>query len=442
MTKYIHAANRRSQHNARARFQLGEYWLWYHANRDDWCICWYDAEARTNRRVSTGVGGGSGEIPPMEAQRELARWFVEADTDSHPSLPAAMSWSSVRVSQRLRPTPAGSPLLTDILKRWYNDHASKLARAEGYRYAIQHLERFFVQDGEGRVASMARVSDVNNAMIVRFIAFRRLDGVRGETIRGDIAALRSALNWAEREELIEKAPRVRDVDPADRSPPRELEYSIPEVARLLEAAWRLPERRHVHLFIMIMLSTHARVEAVLELDASQIRGDRIFFNAPGRLQTRKKRSIVPIAPTLQPWIESRAGKIIRYRVARSERRCRDGQEPGYFERECRDIGRAFDACLIEAGLVCQRTSVTRSLRGLGSPNTLRHTIHTYLQTRGVPQAQIDAAAGHSSEVGSGRNYTHLRPEYLSDMIDAVEAYWSEMDRYTCVHRRAGPVAHG
>ena len=117
-------------------------------------------------------------------------------------------------------------------------------------------------------------------------------------------------------------------------------------------------------------------------------------------------------------------------------------DPSYFERECRDIGRAFDACLIEAGLVCQRTSGARSLRGLGSPNTLRHTIHTYLQTRGVPQAQIDAAAGHSSEIGSGRNYTHLRPEYLRDMIDAVEGYWNEMDQYTSVHRMACPVAHG
>src|SRR3546814_3831930 len=73
-------------------------------------------------------------------------------------------------------------------------------------------------------------------------------------------------------------------------------------------------------------------------------------------------------------------------------------------------------------------------RGLGSPNTLRHTLHTYLQTVGVPQAQIDAAAGHSSERGSGRNYTHLRPEYLKDFIDAVEAYWREMDRLTKVHR--------
>src|SRR3546814_2435511 len=60
-------------------------------------------------------------------------------------------------------------------------------------------------------------------------------------------------------------------------------------------------------------------------------------------------------------------------------------------------------------------------RGLGSPNTLRHTLHTYLQTVGVPQAQIDAAAGHSSERGSGRNYTHLRPEYLKDFTEAVEA---------------------
>jgi hypothetical protein len=70
----------------------------------------------------------------------------------------------------------------------------------------------------------------------------------------------------------------------------------------------------------------------------------------------------------------------------------------------------------------------------GNPNALRHTCHTYLQAMGVPQAQIDAMAGHSGEQGSGRNYTHLRPEYLKEAIQAVEEYWGAMDKLTRAHR--------
>jgi hypothetical protein len=79
---------------------------------------------------------------------------------------------------------------------------------------------------------------------------------------------------------------------------------------------------------------------------------------------------------------------------------------------------SFARCLVDAGIT--------DSEGLpwGSPNALRYTIHSYLQTVGVPQAQIDAAAGHVSEGGgTGKNYTHLRPEYLEDFAAAVEACW-------------------
>jgi hypothetical protein len=36
---------------------------------------------------------------------------------------------------------------------------------------------------------------------------------------------------------------------------------------------------------------------------------------------------------------------------------------------------------------------------------------------------------------SGCNYTHLRPEYLREFVEAVEAYWTDMDHLTCAHRR-------
>src|SRR3546814_13793052 len=79
-----------------------------------------------------------------------------------------------------------------------------------------------------------------------------------------------------------------------------------QVAGLLEAAWRLQERHHVHLFTLISLSTHGRTEAILELEAPQVRDGIIYFNPPGRMQTKKRRSTVPVAPSLRPWLAGRS----------------------------------------------------------------------------------------------------------------------------------------
>lgn len=340
-----------------------------------------------------------------------------------------------------------------------SEHVVKLARATTYALSVRYWEEFFAQERRaGWITGPVTVETVDNDEIFeRFIAFRKAQGVKGETIRGDLAALRGTLNYARKKRRIPAAPFVPDVDPEDRSGPRALEYSIEQVAGLLEAAWRLPERRHVHLFTLISLSTHGRTEAILELGGEQIKGGRIYFNAEGRRQTTKRRSVVPIAPSLAPWLEGLEGKIIRYRTIRKSSAWADPAVPEYVERPCSEIRTAFGGCLVEAGLrnptlgLCEplldadgnqkveqfKTRPPEPLwRAIGSPNTLRHTLHTYLQTMGVPQAQIDAAAGHNSERGSGKNYTHLRPEYLRDFIEAVEAYWRDMDKLTSVHRRS------
>jgi hypothetical protein len=72
--------------------------------------------------------------------------------------------------------------------------------------------------------------------------------------------------------------------------------------------------------------------------------------------------------------------------------------------------------------------------GIGSPNTLRHTIHTWHKRHGVPEAQIDAAAGHS-EQGTGASYTHLRPEYLREFMSSTEAFWEAVGEFTEAHAK-------
>ena len=283
-----------------------------------------------------------------------------------------------------------------MLGQWFEKVGSKSVRAQASGYSIKRWLSYFATLPEPLV---------DRTTTQGFIDLRLSQGVCGETIHSERATLAAAMKWAVEHELIPIMPVIARVDKKLRSGPKELEFSIEEVGRLITAAARRADRINVLRFILISLSTHGRTQAIHELTSDQIKNGIITFNAAGRRQTDKRRSTVPVAPTLAPWLEGIDGPIIT----------------------SGNVIRSFKFCLAEAGL-------TR-----GSPNTLRHTLHTYLQTVGVPQAQIDTAAGHSNELGSGKNYTHLRPEYLKEFIAAVEAYWTLIDEHTAGHRHPSSV---
>lgn len=378
------------------QYRLGEFWLAWRTDRQEWAICWNDSAARTRRRISTGCGDYNDNSAPVEAQEALAKHFHAYGQ------PEAID-------------PNQRQSVSVVLTTWLAKEAARKARAQQYAYAVAHLQRWLDRMGGLTVAALTP------ERVQSYIDNRRSEGVTGETIQGELAALSRSLKWADLNGMIPYAPRIPRVPAELKSGPKEVEYSKEQIAALLEAAASRVDRIHVQLFAMIMLSTHARVEAVLELDASQIRDGLIYFNAPSRAQTIKKRAIVPVTPTLAKLLPT-SGKVIQQWNAR-----KDGSITG---RDVFSIRKSFANCLIDAG-------ITKNGKPWGSPNSLRHTIHTQLQRVGVPQAQIDTAAGHATDGGrTGRNYTHLRPEYLKEFCEAIEAYWADLDRLTQVHRRS------
>lgn len=417
------------------RVQLGPFWLWYRAEREEWCICWYDdggpGGKRRTCRKSTGLGGGTPDQPPQEAHEALAKHFLEA--------------------QQPIEQPLDVTYVENLMADWLLKHALKnLSDPTRYATGIAHWQRFFVLERKaGRLTGAPTVADVTPPLVQRFIAFRGPAGVSPHTISRDIAALRQPLNWAWKSHYIPSAPFVPDIP--NKPGPKELVYDVDQVAALLDAARAIEERQHVHLFAMIMMSTHGRGEAILELEAAQVQDGLIYFNAPGRQQTKKRRSIVPVAPTLAPWLEGAKGRVIQW-----QRRLKDpDSESGWrFERAPVDsIKNAFEKSLIAAGIrehaadeagpiwlpprrKLGETAPRPKLVGLGSPNTLRHTISTEMHKRGVPEAQIDAAAGHSGGSTNKRHYRHLRPGYLKEFIEGVEDYWSEVGKLTKAHLRS------
>jgi hypothetical protein len=83
------------------------------------------------------------------------------------------------------------------------------------------------------------------------------------------------------------------------------------------------------------------------------------------------------------------------------------------------------------------TAPRPKLVGQGSPNTLRHTISIEMHRRGVPEAQIETAAGHRGDGTNKRHYRHLRPEYIAGFIDGVESLWEDVDKLAKVHLLGG-----
>lgn len=427
--------DQRTKAGAGHRHQLGAYWLWYRADRDDWAICWYsdgsDGRGRRTSRKSLGIGGGDGDQPPKEAQDALAEHYLS--------------------SQRPVQAPIASIYVEKLMADWLLEHAEvNLADPVRYTNGVAHWQAFFLEErAKGHLLGPPVVADITTALVERFQAWRGGHGVSGHTISRDTAALRQPLNWAWKRNMIASAPFIPDVK--HKAEPRDLVYTVEQIAALLEAAWALEERHHIHMFAMIMLSTNARVEAVLELDKDiQVHDGLIYFNAPGRRQTKKRRSIVPVCPTLAPWLDLYRGRAIQWQKRHIDRAT---GEPRFELIPVDSIKTAFDKTLVAAG-ICEHardadreaiwlpprrklgeTTPRPKLIGLGSPNTLRHTTSTEMHRRGVPEAQIETAAGHRGDGTNKRHYRHLRPEYLTQFIDGVESFWADVGKLTQVHLR-------
>lgn len=438
---------------AARRVRLGEFYLDWRADRQRYCIAWYDAGARSRRRKLTAVGPGQGPEVPIAAQQALAAHFA----------------AHAAPAQAQKPAEAG---VSAIFRRYLNDHCAGLRYADKDALAVQHFEEYLAEQRQaGALPAQITVGDINGRLIDGFIAAMQARGNVGETINRKLATIRAALNWARKNELVTAAPYIKGAPESLLSGARDLEWSPEQVAAILEAAWSDSARHHVHLFAITSLSTHARTDAILECDLAQqlrVMGDRQMINwlVPGERLTRKRRSTVPVAPSLWQWLDGRSGKLIQYQVPIAKKRWADPVVPEFLERPTWDIGNALARTVVAAGIAHPSLHLVRPrLDEAGNqvvrhftrkdpatgrvpdpqpqwepiartPNTFRHTCHTYLQTIGVPQAQIDLAAGHvGAEKGSGRNYTHLRPEYLRELIQAVEAYWANMDTLTRAHRR-------
>lgn len=244
-----------------------------------------------------------------------------------------------------------------------------------------------------------RPDQVTTETCREYIAARRKAGKHDGTIWTELGHLRSVFRWAEDHGLIERAPRVeRPQKPA----PKERYLTRAEIDRLLA----VKEPPHIHLAILLMLSTAARVTAILELTWSRVDFERNQIDL--RTDTagpRKGRAVVPMNAGL------RAALSKAREDARSEYVIEWAGEP------IRSIKTGFNRVVGEAGL--ERVS----------PHVLRHTSAVHMAAAGRPMHKIAQYLGHTSTAVTERTYARFAPEHLREEAEVLD--------FTTVRKAAG-----
>lgn len=229
-------------------------------------------------------------------------------------------------------------------------------------------------------------TDVNKDDCRAYAKLRQRHGAAPGTIRTELEYLRACLN------LRYGRGHNRVWLPAG-SAPRDRYLSKDDVEQLL----RHVDTPHVRLFIILAITTGARMGALLDLRWEQVdfKHRRVDFNAPGREQTNKRRAVVPLNDRAYEALEGAArGALTDFVIEWNGERVKS-------------IKKAVRMAAKRSGVPC-------------SPHVFRHTAGVWTAQADVPMQKISQFLGHTSTRVTERTYARYSPSFMKDAAAALE----------------------
>jgi len=215
------------------------------------------------------------------------------------------------------------------------------------------------------------------------------------TINRELSVVKAAMRSWWKRGLLENCPHVQLLP---KPPPRDRFLRAHEVRRLIDAC----EAEHLRLYVMLALHTLQRPIAIYSLRTEQVdlEFNRIDFLPPGTTQSNKRRPVVPITPSLRPYLK----QSIRHSVT--------GYILEWNGKPVQSVKRSFNAACDRAGLADM------------TPYTLRHTGATLMAAAGVPLRQIAGMLGHA-EQRTTELYAKHHPDFLQAAASTLEQLFGE-----------------
>lgn len=260
-------------------YQVGDYWLSQRLSQSPaWQITYYDKATSQTVRRSTS------EIDLQKAKLVLDEFFIKNHRPQNASL------EDVSVAQ--------------VLISYWEDHGKNVASAPSIKICARYCTDYWGCKSINDLRSRREQEGFQKWL-------RETKGLSDATINRTITTLKAACNlsWANGEIL--GVPKFTMLTITDTSPKgRPLEKH--EVRSLLVNA----NTDHMRRFILLMLGTVSRPDAIFDLQTPQVDYERglIHLNPKGRKQTKKRRPTVRLPHTLISILkEVEVGHYITYR---------------------------------------------------------------------------------------------------------------------------------
>jgi integrase len=228
--------------------------------------------------------------------------------------------------------------------------------------------------------------------------------LKPSTIDKIAATGRSALIHAVKHGILESAPHIFSIEtPQEKEarPPLGRPLSIEEMAAFFDVI----KQPHLMVFTLILANTLTRPIAALELRRNQYDHLRniVDLNPAGRVQTKKRRPVIPVTPTLKPWLEMPISNSDTYV--------------------------AYNGASISAFRGTWVNTVKRAGLDTGvTPYSFRHGMARLLRLRGIHLDDLGAFLGHRHQGAreTTRIYAPDNPDQLRHVADAIEGIMEEV----------------
>jgi len=219
--------------------------------------------------------------------------------------------------------------------------------------------------------------------------YRGSRAVADSTARYELLQLSTALKWARGERHISTSQTIW----LPATPERQTRHLTRAEFDRFFAAVRAD---HARVYVMLGLHTVARPSAILDLtwDRVDFMRRQIDYRPPGRAQTSKRRTIVPISDDL----------LIVLQDAHKARTCEYVIERG--GKQVGSIKKAFQAA-------SERSTVH------ATPYTLRHTGAVWAAEAGVNMAELAQFMGHDDDRTTQKHYARFSPGHLRSVANAI-----------------------
>lgn len=408
-------------------YQRGEFWLDFvrgvrgRSASSRLYIWWYDTATGHQRRKSTGT--------------DDLRLACNA-LDAH-------YLATHRPSQGDQATYSVAEAMTD----YWLLHGRHQSSAEAIKARLKLVSRFLDREAHaGRLDDPFVPDQINEQFLVRFrawalsdpiVARKKDDGgnwVDGQsrprqpsTVEESIIQLKAAVRHAYDNRRIRYLPPIKHKTRAAVTPTRNDRLSLAGIGELLDytltgagsyttPARLLPLRR----YMVAAICTVARPDAILDMNVAAERGQwmpdaGIFsLNPAGRIQTRKRRPVLPVVPLLQHWLE----RTDEWFVCQERRSFDEGQQINVVKQlPVGSIRSAWDTARAALGIPDGR-----------GPKYLRHSMATILANRGVPPDEIALIMGHRILDPMTEVYVIHSPEYLKHFRAALEEVLADLTK--------------